>query len=232
MKRSLALLPLLFALLCVGQTKKWYRTSGGEWIFSSALLDVNGSDQGSVVRFSPFFNAQLLANYDFSNGAGAFFGLSVRNIGFIYDVPDTSLRYKFRTYDVGIPVGFKIGDMDGTMLFAGYEIEFPINYKEKRFENEKKEDKFNVWFSDRNEKVYHTVMLGMQFLHGATLKFKYHITNFHNKDFSEDVNGVKVKPYAGLNANIIYVSLGFGLFKKPGTWNDWPTKTAEPRADL
>lgn len=230
MKRTIALLPFFCALLSFGQVHKWYRTSGGEWIFSSALLDVNGSDQGSIVRFSPFFNAQLMGNYDFSPKAGVFVGLSVRNIGFIYDVPDTSLRFKYRTYDVGVPIGLKLGDMDGTMVFLGYEVEFPINYKEKRFENEKKEDKFNVWFSDRNEPVFHTVMLGFQFLHGTTLKFKYHITNFHNKDFSEDVNGVKVKPYDGLNANIIYVSLGYGLFKKPGTWNDWSTKPAEPRA--
>ena len=229
MKRTFAVIPILCALISMAQTDKWYRTSGGEWIFSSAILDVNGNDQGSIIRFSPVVNAQLLANRDFSSKAGLFVGLSVRNIGFIYDVPDTSLRFKFRTYDVGVPIGIKIGNMDGTMLFAGYEIEFPLNYKEKRFENEKKEDKFNVWFSDRTERVFHTVMLGLHFRGGATLKFKYHITNFHNKNFTEDVDGVQVKPYAGLNANIIYVSLGYGLFKKPETWKTWPMKP-DPRA--
>ncbi len=231
MLRIIAIIPCLCTLFSMGQVHKWYRSSGGEWIFSSAVLDVNGDDQGSIIRFSPFFNAQGLGNYDFSSKAGMFVGLSVRNIGFIYDVPDTSLRFKFRTYDVGIPIGFKIGNMDGTLLFAGYEIEFPINYKEKRFENEKKEDKFNVWFSDRTDPVFHTAMFGLQFKGGATLKFKYHFTNFHNKDFTEDVDGVTVKPYAGMNANIIYVSLGYGLFKKPSTWKI-PTSKPDPQTRL
>lgn len=219
MRKALAIICSFYALLATAQeSSKWYRTSGGEWMFSSAILDVNGSDQGSIIRFSPFFNATGLTNHDFSSKAGMFIGLSVKNVGFIYDVPDTSLRYKFRIYDVGIPIGLKFGDMDGTFLFAGYEIEFPINYKEKLFENEKKEDKFNVWFSDRTDPVYHTLMLGMQFKNGATLKFKYHITNFHDQGFTEEVDGVEVKPYDGLNANVFYISLGYGLFKKKDFW--------------
>ena len=59
---------------------------------------------------------------------------------------------------------------------------------------------------------------GVQFKNGATLKFKYHITNFHDQGFTEEVDGVEVKPYDGLNANVIYVSLGYGLFKKKDFW--------------
>ena len=74
-----------------------YFTRSGEWIFSMPLLDVNGSDRGAVVRFSPFWNAQGMLNYDLSPGFGTFIGLSVRNQGFIYQLPDTAVRYKFRT---------------------------------------------------------------------------------------------------------------------------------------
>ena len=86
----------------------WYFASGGEWILSYALLDVKGDDKGSIPRFSPFFNLQRVANYDVNEHFGFFVGLSLRNVGFIYDVPDTTLRYKFRTYTLGLPIGFKV----------------------------------------------------------------------------------------------------------------------------
>jgi hypothetical protein len=192
--------------------KDWYLTSSGEWIFSMPILDVGGSSKGAVVRFSPFFNVQGLANYDLNKHFGIFTGLTVRNLGFIYDVPDSPVRYKFRTYNVGIPVGIKVGTMNKALVFVGYELELPFNYKEKRFENEKKEDKFDVWLSNRNELLFHSLMLGVQGPHGTTIKFKYYLNNFHNTDFTETVDGVETKPYQGLNANIFYVSLAFDLF--------------------
>jgi hypothetical protein len=193
-------------------TKEVYWTGSGEWIFSAPILDVNGSDQGAVVRFSGFFNVQSMLNYDLSNSFGLFTGLSIRNQGFIYQVPDTSLRYKFRTYNVGIPVGIKLGNMNKNLVYLGYEIELPFNYKEKRFENEKKEDKFNVWFSDRNAPFYQSVFLGFQGPGSTSLTVRYYLTNFHNPDFEETKDGVTYKPYDGLNANLLTVSLGFGLF--------------------
>jgi hypothetical protein len=208
------LLSLTLSAQAQHEPRSWYFTSGGEWIFSMAALDVNGDDRGNILRFSPFFNAQGMANYDLSENVGFFAGLSVRNLGFIYDVPDSEYRFKFRTYNVGVPVGLKFGDMNGTLLYAGYELELPVNYKEKRFANERKEDKFNVWFSDRTEPIFHSVFLGFQFKYGTTLKFKYYLTNFHNQDYTATIDGKQVKPYDGLNANIFYVSLGFGLFRQ------------------
>lgn len=191
---------------------KAYWTGGGEWIFSVPLLDVNGSDRGAVVRFSPFLNVQWMLNYDLGAHVGLYTGVSIRNQGFIYQLPDTSIRYKFRTYNIGIPLGVKLGRMNKTLFYAGYELELPFNYKEKRFENERKVDKFNVWFSDRNSAFYQSVFLGMQGPGGATLTVRYYLTNFHNTDFSETKDGVTSKPYAGLNVNILSVSLGYGLF--------------------
>ncbi|MEO7081918.1 MAG: hypothetical protein ABIY71_10345, partial [Flavobacteriales bacterium] len=63
---------------------KVYGTGSFEWIISVPILDVNGSDKGGVARFSPFFNAQWMLNYDFSNHFGFFTGFSIRNQGFIY----------------------------------------------------------------------------------------------------------------------------------------------------
>ena len=192
--------------------KTLYTSNGGEWIFSTPILDVDGSDRGAVIRFSPFFNAQWYGNYDLNEHVGLFLGLSIRNQGFIYQVPDTSIRYKFRTYNVWLPVGFKLGNMNKTLVYFGYELEMPFNYKEKLFENEKKEDKFNVWFSDRTEPFFQSVFVGFQGPYGATLTVRYYLTNFHNKDFTETVDGVEVKPYAGLNSNVLAISIGYALF--------------------
>jgi hypothetical protein len=147
--------------------KKWYVTNGTEWIFTFPVLDVRTYGQpndhsGGIVRFAPVFNPRGLVQYDFTDHVGFFTGLGFRNLGFIYAVPDTTVRYKYRAYTVGVPVGLKIGRMHRTLFFVGYEIELPFNYKEKRFENEKRVDRFNVWFSDRTEPFYHSMMLGIQ----------------------------------------------------------------------
>ncbi|MEO8733684.1 MAG: hypothetical protein ABI373_05095 [Flavobacteriales bacterium] len=196
---------------------KFYSSASGEWIFSVPLLDVNGSENGAVVRFSPFFNAQWMLNYDLSSHVGLYTGLDIRNQGFIYQTQDsTNTRYKYRTYNVGIPIGFKLGHMNQTLFFAGYEVELPFNYKEKRFENERKVDKFNVWFSDRNSPVYQSVFAGIQGPDGVTLTVRYYLTNFHNEDFTETVtnNGVTTnqQPYKGMKVNILAFSLGYSLF--------------------
>ncbi len=197
----------------------FYTTSGGEMIFSFATIDDNGSETGNIIRWSPVFNFQNLVNYDVNRSIGFFSGINIRNVGFIYDnyqypEAETTVKKKFRNYTVGVPFGIKLGRMDKLFLYGGYEIEFPFNYKEKTFENEKKTDKFNVWFSNRVPSFYHTFLVGIQFPHGGNLKFKYYLTNFHNQDFTETTpDGSQVKPYEFLNANVFYISLNFALFK-------------------
>jgi hypothetical protein len=190
----------------------FYITTGTEWLFSFPQLDVNGSDRGGVVRFAPFFNMQGMVHYDLGLNAGLFLGGSVRNHGFIFDEPGTPFRYKYRTYNVGVPAGIKLGRMHETLVFIGYEVELPVNYKEKRFANERKEDKFNVWLSDRTERLFHTAFIGFQGPRGSTLTFRYQLNNFHDRSFTETVDGVTTQPYAALNAHVVSVALGYGLF--------------------
>ncbi len=201
----------LIVVTTTPEVGKVYWSGGGEWLFSAPLLDVDGSDRGGVVRFAPFFNGRSLLNYDVSRHVGFFLGLSVSNLGFIYDAPDGN-RYKFRTYNLGLPVGFKLGRMNETLFYAGYELELPFNYKEKRFTNERKEDKFNVWFSDRTEPWFHSVFLGVQGPGRSTLTLRYYLTNFHNTEYVQRTDNVETRPYGGLNSNLIVLSLGFGLF--------------------
>ncbi|MDP3463862.1 MAG: hypothetical protein Q8S18_13800 [Bacteroidales bacterium] len=204
---------LILAIHAHSQTNKWYTTSAGEIVFSFASVDNNGNESGNIMRFSPVFNFQNLLNYDVYEYVGIFTGLNLRNIGFIYDEPNTNIRKKYRSYNIGVPIGIKFGNMSGGFLYGGYEIEFPINYKEKTFENEKKTDKFNVWFSNRQPAYYHTVQVGIQFKGGTNLKFKYYLTGFFNKKFKETINSAEIKPFENFDVNVFYVSLNYNLFK-------------------
>lgn len=212
----LALLTIVGALHAqeTESSKRIYTTSSGEIIFSWADLTINGNEEPSVMRFSPVINIQNWVNMDYSENFGAFSGLSVRNVGFIADKPDDpSIRKKYRTYNIGIPLGVKIGNLSNKFLFVGYELEIPIHYKEKTFVNEDKEEKDDIWFSSRVNTINHSVMAGIQLPYGATLKFKYYLTNFFNKDYAMTENGVTVKPYENWDVNIFYFSLSFGLLK-------------------
>jgi len=90
-----------------------YTTSGGEIIFSFASIEQDGNETGSILRFAPVLNLQSFVNFDVTDHAGFFAGLGIRNLGFIYD-QDEDVRKKFRTYNLGIPVGIKLGNLEKT----------------------------------------------------------------------------------------------------------------------
>jgi hypothetical protein len=186
-------------------------------IFSFATIDNQGYDQGNIMRWAPVINPQSMVNIDFGKYFGLYTGLAIRNVGFIYDNPIDNIKYKFRTYNLGIPVGFKIGKLNKMFLFAGYEVEFPFVYKEKKFVNEEKVDKDVIWFSNRVEPVQSSLMAGIQFPYGATIKFKYYLTNFHNRDYTVTSNEEPYKPY-DFKSNIWYFSLAWNVFTN---WKDY-----------
>ncbi len=203
--------------LAVAQEKadkkiKPYVTTGGELIFSLAHLSIDHSEQGTPLRFSPVFNAQMWVHVDKNEHFGIFSGVTLRNVGFIYDLPGTNIRKKARSYNVGIPLAFKLGDMNGTFVYAGYEAEIAFNYKEKTFEDGDKKDKFNRWFSDRMNLFQHGFFVGIQLPYDANIKFKYYVSKFYNSNFAEtDANGVVVHPYQSIDANVFYFALSFML---------------------
>lgn len=181
------------------------------------------------MRFAPWFNIQFYNNWDGRN-TGFFAGFTIRNIGFIYE-NDNNEKWKSRTYNLGVPVGFKWGDMNGTFMYLGYELELPIHYKEKYFTGETKQEKFTVWFSDRVSTFTHAGFLGFNFKHGFNVKFKYYFTEFFNPDFDNsdlkpsDIryagNGLDpndpdyVAPREYLTVNNFYVALTWNMFRKP-----------------
>jgi hypothetical protein len=206
---------------------KPYVTTGGELIFSLARLSIDQSEQGTPLRFSPVFNAQTWVHIDKNEHVGVFSGMSLRNVGFIYDIPGTDTRKKARSYNVGIPFAFKFGDMRGTFVYAGYEVELAFNYKEKTFVDGDKKDKFNRWFSDRMNLFQHGFFVGVQLPHDANIKFKYYVSKFYNSNFAEtDANGTVVYPYQNIDANVFYFALTVMLrreklekFRHPDTYS-------------
>jgi hypothetical protein len=223
MKKVTFIVLILFfsTSLLKAQEKKTdvYGSFALEMIFSFAKIDNQGYDQGNIMRWAPVINPQAMINIDFNDYVGLFSGMAIRNVGYIYDNPldENDARYKFRTYNFGIPVGFKVGKLDKFLFFGGYEIEFPFVYKEKVFINEEKEDKDVIWFSDRVEPVQHSLLAGIQFPYGPTLKFKYYLSNFHNQDYVAMVDGEETMPY-DFESNVFYFSLAFNLFHN---WKDY-----------
>ncbi len=203
---------ILSALVLLGYTRvlaqdqKVYTTSSIEYLFSWANATDNGMDLSGPVRFAPVFNFQNAVNKDFSEKFGLYLGLSLNNVGFIYDV-DEFTRKKVRSYNLGIPVGFKIGNMNGAYLFGGYTVEFPLNYKEKTFIDEEK-TKFNTWFSDRTP-IQQAVVAGIQFPYGANIKFKYYFTDFYDQGYTDSTG----QPYQNFSGNAFVVSLGIVFLK-------------------
>jgi hypothetical protein len=203
-----------FSYLSFAQTKS-YPSSSGEMIFSFAKINKEGNDVSSNLRWSPVFNWQIYSNHDFSQHVGSFYGLAMRNVGFIYEVPNSDTLKKFRTYNIGIPLGIKVGNLaKGFFLYGGYEFEMPFHYKEKTFVNEDKKDKIAVWFSNRTEWYTQSVFAGINFPRGVNLKFKYYLNNFFNQNYTEtNALGVRVKPFENFNANVFYIALQFNPFK-------------------
>jgi len=218
--KYLASLFLLFFILTkpAFSQKNSYVTAGFESIFSFANIKDKGATESSTIRWAPVFNIQAMLNRDLSSNFGLFTGFAIRNVGYIYNGytdPVTLYKYKkkFRSYNLAIPFGIKVGDLNGLFFYGGYEIELPVLYKEKTFENGDKTSKITGWFSNRENLFQHGFLVGVQFPYGINLKFKYYLSEFNNENY---VDAGGNKPYAGLKSNIFYFSLNYALFSKSG----------------
>jgi hypothetical protein len=205
-------------------TKKAYTSFEYEIIFSFASITApEGINIDQNMRWSPVFNPAGHLNYDVSENFGLNIGVALRNVGFIakFDAdpndPQGIDRIKFRTYNAGLPIGFKIGDLNQnspTFFFAGYEFEVPLHYKEKPFQGRNKEDNTTSWFTGRTPNTMHSVFAGIQLSNGVAVKAKYYLTEFFNPDFSQTTDGVVEKPFENFNANVFYFSLEFYPFRQ------------------
>ena len=216
MKKLASTIVIAFFTLSVF-SQDTYVTSGFESIFSFADIDDNGNNPSSTLRWAPFLNLQTFLNHDLSENFGLFTGLAIRNVGYIYDgyQNQSELEYKkkFRSYNLELPIGIKIGNLSKLFIYGGYEIGVPFVYKEKTFDRGDKINKITGWFSNRQNSFQHGFLVGIQLPYGTNIKFKYYLSEFHNQNFTE-ANGNK--PYAGLDTNVFYISLSSNLFKNFG----------------
>jgi len=188
---------------------KWYTTSGSETIFSWNSF-LNSPNDGAVIRFAPVVNLQSMLNKDLSESFGIYTGVAIRNVGFIADDPDVDTdRWKFRTYNIGVPVGIKIGKMNGAMMYVGADFEYAFNFKEKQFTNGDKVYKQSYWFTDRIRVFQPSFHAGFQFWSGLNLKFKYYPQSFFNPDRTD----VYSTNYERFDSNVFYISLNSNLFR-------------------
>jgi len=104
MKKAFNIILFVGSFFTVGFSQKTesYSSSGFEIMFSGANLNVNGSNNGLVPRFAPVFNIQENINFDFGNVFGLYAGLSLRNVGFIYETTVNTNSGLNTNYDVNI----------------------------------------------------------------------------------------------------------------------------------
>ena len=86
----------------------------------------------------------------------------------------------------------------------------PFSYKQKKFVNDEKVEKFDEWFSKRVPSFYHSVFLGVNLATGTQLKFKYYLNNWFNKWYTA---GDRTQPYALIDAHVFYVALSFQFLR-------------------
>lgn len=212
--------------------KKSYTTWGGDGpLLSFGDIKYAGEHVKNIPRFTFFFNVGHNYNYDFNRHFGIFTGLNLKNIGLITKDND-SIKLKRRVYTVGIPIGFKIGDLrrGSFFFFAGGSYDLAFNYKEKRFLNGDKVNKFNEWFSDRTPLLMPSLFAGLRIKPGFGLKFQYYPNDFFNKDYKETVAGVSVKPYKDVESKMFYATLSYDFGRIPfhhhhGVKVKWERKT-------
>ena len=218
-----------FSLYAQDKPEKFV-SAAWEMNFSSArIVTESGSEGGNKLRFAPWFNLQFYGNTDYNN-YGYFMGFTIRNVGFIYQKDNE--KWISRNYALGIPLGLKWGDVKtGNFIYAGYEFEVPINYRERYYRNDSKERVFNVWFSDRVNPYTHAGFIGFNMKSGFNVKFKYYFTEFFNPNFdNSSIDDPRDIRYAGkgnegdadyqapreyLKVNVFYMTVTWNMFRKP-----------------
>jgi hypothetical protein len=188
----------------VKKTNKVYSASVSETIFSIGIVDAAPLNTSSVVRFTPFFNFGQQLHVDFSDKFGMYTGFGIRNVGIINDLND-SVRVKQRTYNVGIPVAVKFGNMNSWQGALGFEAEFAVAYKQKVYVNGEKR-KSSSWFDDRTNIFLPSVFAELKGEKGNYIRFKYYLTDYLTSNQQINVPGVVYRP---TQSQLFYISLGY-----------------------
>src|SRR6478735_6341243 len=175
MKKSLLLFSILMALFSglnaqttstESKIKSFRMSTHSGYGFSWADLERKGNKLDNTVRFTVVINLGLDAQWQ-GEKCGLSVGLETRNLGLIYDDtlngPNQTFRVKSRVYTLGVPVTFMFGKMsEKTYFFAGGEIEYTFDYKEKVFVDGDKEYKSKGYYDENVTKWLPSLHAGIQ----------------------------------------------------------------------
>ncbi len=209
-----------FFLLCSSSafSQGYYLASAGESIFSVGTVDAGDADIRPVLRWSPVFNFQEQLHFDFSHSFGIYTGLGIRNVGLISkvdylftdDVGGTlqkTVTIKERSYALGLPLLFKLGDMkEGVYFAAGAEAELMFAYKRKIIDENTK-NKTSRWFDDNVNIFNPSVMAEVHFPNGQYLRFKYYLLDFLDYKGIKLIDGMELPEY-GDSSPLFYIAFG------------------------
>ncbi len=193
-------------------------------ILSAASIEKPGTNRElSHLRFSFIANLALHFNYDFDPGFGMFIGLGIKNIGFTESIGDSII--KRRVYTIGVPIGFKVGDIMGrNYVFGGGGVDVPFNYREKGIKDRHK-TRSSEFFSDKTASVMPYLFAGACLKPGITLKGQFYPSNFFNVDYEEaNAAGVTTRPFRGYDARLLLLSLGVDIHYRK---SEKPTNTPQ-----
>ena len=188
-------------------------------IFSTATIHHDGATDAAgntapnintmgIIRFTYMVNFGFTFNFNFSKHLGLYTGIDLKNVGYIEQ--DNGFSDKRRVYNVGAPLGIKIGNMSdkGSYLFLGGGLDVVLNYQEKYFSDRNNKTRINEWWSDRTPRTMPYLFAGISFNHHITVKAQYYPNNFLNTDY-RDASGVAI--YSGTDVHLILLSVGFGM---------------------
>jgi hypothetical protein len=190
-----------------------YLLNASELIFSQGKVKDDDMKIDPVVRFSGFFHFQTQAHHDFSRYAGIYTGIGMRNVGFINKLND-SVRVKQRSYSLGIPLAFKLGDMNQKVwIAAGAEAELMFAYKQKVFFGGQKFKNYE-WFSDKVNLFNPSVFAEVKFKKGGYIRVKYYLNDFLKKE-NQDIRlfGVPYE-FTPEESKLFYLSFGTAIQPK------------------
>ncbi len=212
------------------KVKKFYVGGEIDAIFSTAtihhdagILAVNSTSPQSVntlgiIRFTGT-NIGATFNFNFSHHIGLYTGIDIKNVGYVEQ--DNGYTLKRRVYNVGVPLGLKIGNMasDKGYFFLGGGLDAPINFNEKYYHDRDNKKRINEWFSDRTPSLMPYAFIGASFSQGVTVKAQYYPNNFLNTNYTDNSGYM---PYKGTDVNLVLLSIGFRIGFSTG--NNAPAK--------
>jgi hypothetical protein len=182
MRNGLFILAVFLFINHSAKAQKLYTVSGGEVIFQGASTEKQGDDVNTNMRFTLFFHIGEYVHYDFTDNIGVFSGLGIRNVGFITD--EDSVKDKFRTYNLGMPLAIKFGSFKKNLFFfGGAEYEWMFHFKHKTFKDDTK-TKYTSWFSRHTPALIPSVFVGLQLPAGFQFKFRYYLDDYLEEKYT------------------------------------------------